>query len=691
MSDRLSVLSKRLTLTIAGCLLGAAACRSPEADAPLPAADVPVFVISIDTLRSDRLPAYGYSRIKTPAIDAMRRDALLFANAFSHVPLTLPAHASIFTGAVPPKHRVRDNIGYVLDPAAQTLAETLAANGYRSGAAVSSYVLRRSSGIAQGFDFYDDELDYEATDNETSAERGGDRTREVLERWIEGESGSRLFGFLHLYEPHAPYRGGYDAEVERADAIVGRFLDFLKRRGLYDRSLIVILSDHGEGLGDHGEDEHGIFVYRESLQVPLLVKLPGNVRGGEKVDTLASLVDVSPTILKRIGLNMTGTNGIDGTDLLETKPGVSKTHYAETYYPRLHYGWHELRSMIDLDHHFIEAPVSELYRHRTDPAESKNLADSERRTAFELRQRLDRYPPQFQPPSAVDPEDQRKLAALGYLGSTAPAGASLPDPKLKIGTVRDLRAGMELLLSGRNAKAAEHFARFVAANPDVIDAWWMWGQSLRGAGRREEALTRFQSALRRFPSHTNLALSTADLLFEMGRYDEARRHAELALTRDGVLARELLARMELKRGNRDAAQRELMLAHQLEPARTGTMMLLADAAKRRRDHAQELSWLDRAQSEVAKRRLRPIRGLEFRRGEALLSLQQIVEAETAFRAETTRFPDHEQAWASLAVVVAARGRRPEATALIDEALRRNPTATMKRLAAEAMDVVASNG
>lgn len=683
----MSLLSKYLALTLAFCLFSVAACRRREASVP-ETVDVPLFVISIDTLRSDRLPVYGYSRIQTPAISAFRRDAVLFANAFSHVPLTLPSHASIFTGRIPPRHGVRDNIGYVLDSAAQTLAETLAARGYRTGAAVSSYVLRRSTGIAQGFDFFDDELDYEATDIETSSERDGDRTRVALESWLEQMNGPKVFGFLHLYEPHAPYRDGYDAEVARVDAIVGRFLGFLKQRGLYDRSLIVILSDHGEGLGDHGEDEHGVFVYRESLQVPILVKLPGNVRGGATIAELAGLADVTPTILRQLGIE--GAE-FDGSDLFATKPAARRTHYAETYYTRLHYGWHELRALFDGEHHFIEAPSSELYRYRTDPAEMKNLVEAERRTTFGLRQQLKNYPQQFLPPSVVDPEDQRKLAALGYLGSTAPVGADLPDPKLKIGTIRDLRAGTDLMLGGSNEKAAAHFARFVAANPDVVDAWWMWGQSLRRAGRRDEALKRFQSALQRFPAHTNLALSTADLLFEMGRYDQARRHAELALARDGVLAREFLGRMEMKRGNREAAERELILAHQLEPRRSSTMILLADAVAKRGDRGEELSWLDRARSEIEKRRLKPARGLEFRRGEALLSLGRVPEAEAAFRAETTRFTDHEQAWASLAVVVAARGGRAEAKELIEEAVRRNPTPTMKRLAAEAMEVVSSDG
>ena len=212
------------------------------------------------------------------------------------MPLTLPSHASLFTGLLPYQHGVRDNLGYRLGKDHPTLATRLKASGYATGAAISAIVLDRGTGIGEGFDFYDDAIEArESAQAIGQLQRSGDDTRRRLESWIGSRpSDGRLFAFFHLYEPHSPYdppeplkgryrSNPYDGEVAAADAITGRFLDFLRERKIYDRALIVFLSDHGEGLGDHGEDEHGIFLYREAIRIPLFVKLPGGRRAGERV------------------------------------------------------------------------------------------------------------------------------------------------------------------------------------------------------------------------------------------------------------------------------------------------------------------------------------------------------------------------------------------------------------------------
>ena len=218
---------------------------------------------------------YGYAGVETPVLSAFRKEAILFERAYSHVPLTLPSHGSIFTGTLPAVHGLRDNLGYTLNPKVPTLAELLKTNGYATGGAISSIVLNGGSGIGRGFDFYEDTVEpKEANQALSRVQRSGAETEQLLARWLEAQPPDRpLFAFLHLYEPHTPYEPPepyagrylsqpYDGEIAYADELVGRFLEVLKKKGLYDRALVVVLSDHGEGLGEHGEDEHGIFLYR---------------------------------------------------------------------------------------------------------------------------------------------------------------------------------------------------------------------------------------------------------------------------------------------------------------------------------------------------------------------------------------------------------------------------------------------
>lgn len=272
----------------------------------------PVILISVDTLRSDRLPFYGYGKVETPALSALRADSILFERAYTHVPLTLPAHVSIFTGLLPDGHGVHDNLGYRVDPKVPTLAELLKKAGYATGGAVSSVVMSGTSGVGRGFDLWDDDIvPTRAHQAISRVQRPGDEAEASVERWLDGQK-APFFAFLHLYEPHAPYEppepfksrypDPYDGEIATSDAIVGRFLDFLKRKGLYDGALIVFLSDHGEALGEHGESEHGVFLYREVLQVPLLVKLPGGRNRGQSVATPVPLSDVLATIGKAVDL-----------------------------------------------------------------------------------------------------------------------------------------------------------------------------------------------------------------------------------------------------------------------------------------------------------------------------------------------------------------------------------------------------
>src|SRR5262245_8823699 len=333
--------------------LGVAACARGSAPN---AAGAPVILISVDTLRADRLPAYGYAGLKAPALDALAKDSLLFERAYSHYPVTLPSHSTLFTGLLPPQHGVRNNVGYALPERFVTLAERLQAAGYRTGAVVSSMVLRADTGIAQGFQSFEAPSAARLRNpSHAFPQTQGDASLDKALRWLGGvQPGERVFLFLHLFDPHAPYAPPepykseyaaqpYDGEVAYTDSLIARFVATLKQMGLYDRALVLFVSDHGEGLLDHGEQEHGIFLYREALQVPLLLKLPGGRRGGERVARPVGLVDVVPTLIGLLGLP--ADPELPGRSLLAAEQGgAERVIYAESFFGREQYGFSELRS-----------------------------------------------------------------------------------------------------------------------------------------------------------------------------------------------------------------------------------------------------------------------------------------------------------------------------------------------------------
>jgi len=672
-------------------LILASACKSETPKTP--AIETPVFIISIDTLRSDHLSAYGYREAVQPVIDAFRRDSILFASAFSQCPQTLVAHASMFTGLIPPNHGVRDNLGYILGNSVPTIASILSEQGYDTGASVSTYVLRRATNVGKGFTSYDDTLDYASSNVKSHAERDGERARQGLEKWIQQTRRRKIFGFLHLYEPHAPYlppaeyrthRDPYDNEIGYADAIVGRFLSSLRSAGLYDDALIILTSDHGEGLGDHGEDEHGVFLYREAIQIPLLVKLPKNHRAGESITTPVSLVDLAPTILAVLGV--VSSVRFDGEDVLKASL-PERVVYAESYFARLHFGWHHLRSGIGRDFHYIEAPTSELFQYRTDPAERSNIASSFRRELSSLQASVSRIEEKFTPPASVDQEDQRRLASLGYLGGGATSSGVLPDPKTKTEVLRELRRSVDQIHQGNTLVAVERLSTFIDKNPDLADGFIYLSQALVTARRPAEAVKVLQRGLRHHPSNSALALAAAELLLGQRKLEEAKAHAELTLKSDPILAHVLLGKIAMTRGEWINAERELRSALALEPQRSDTLKLLAYSLKRQKRRDEQLQALEQAQREIETRNLAPIPGLNFDRGEALLAMSRVGEAEQAFRKETVSFPQYHQAWASLALVVGAQGRREEARQILMSAADRFGDRKMLQIALECFEIM----
>ena len=662
--------------------------------APKPAG--PIVLISIDTLRADRLPAYGYRAIQTPAIDALVQDGVLFAQAYAHSPQTLPSHASILTGRLPFQHGVRDNLGFALKDGQPTLAGQLRALGYATAGFVSAYVLRRETGIAQGFDTFDDQLPPASSEvGMGDVQRAGAATIAAAERWLDTNGSSRFLLFLHLYEPHTPYTpperyarlAPYDGEVAYTDELVGTFVASLKRRGLYEDALIVLTSDHGEGLGDHGEQEHGLFLYRETIQVPLVVKLPGRRGAGRRVSTPVQHVDLLPTILTLAGGSVPA--GLPGRVLAPSFEGGALPEqglYAEALYPRYHFGWSELYSLTDAQFRFIRAPRDELYDVERDPGERRNLAGERSSTAGAMRRALERLLAgvPVDAPSAVSEEARERLQALGYVGSqtatAAGAGAdTLPDPKDKVAVLERYRAALELVRSGHTPAAVRAFEGIAAENPGMADVWDELGGLLLREGRLAEAVEAYKREVQATPHNPAALVSVAQALVQLGKPDDAAVQARAALellppqeSRWRAAAHVVLMRVALARKDPGAARDEASRARQADPESP-----LPDFAEGLilYESGQYAGAVTRFEAALALSRTRTFQVPELRYylGDSLGRLERYAEAEPVLRDQIRLFSSDLRARASLAMLYRAQGRAAESDRTIAELLRVAPT------------------
>jgi choline-sulfatase len=417
---------RSLTLT-AGAALAIAALALAAVGLPARraarAARGPIVLISIDTLRADHLPIYGYAKVRTPHIDALAAESAVFEYAWSHSPQTLPSHTSILSGQLPFEHGVRDNSGFTVKPAQWLLQRALQGAGWQTGGFVSAYVLRSATGIGQGFDRYDADLPTASPEASIGQiQRDGAETLAAATRWLDARTDSKFFLFVHFYEPHKPYSPParyamytpYDGEIAYADELVGLLLDRLRARGVYDSATIVLLADHGEGLGDHGEQEHGLFLYHETTHVPLVIKTPGDP--ARRVAAPVQHIDLAPTLLDIAGLPKPASlRGRSLRPLLDGTGTIPDTGiYAEALYSRYHFGWSELYSLTDSRYRLIRAPRDELFDLQRDAGESTSVAVERPQVRQAMRGAIDALVAgtRMTAPSAVSEDDRRRLAAL---------------------------------------------------------------------------------------------------------------------------------------------------------------------------------------------------------------------------------------------------------------------------------------
>ncbi|MDQ1346913.1 MAG: choline-sulfatase [Acidobacteriota bacterium] len=701
-----------IAVAVAAGAVCAAGCRS-RAESPL--GDLPagvrreslnVLLVTLDTTRADRIGVYGRplggSPPETPVLDRLAGEGALFLHASSVTPLTLPAHATILTGLLPGAHGVRDNGGFRLAEERKTLAEAFAAAGFRTGGFVSAYVLDHKWGIAQGFERYFDDFDLEKTKTLSLGEiqRPGNETIAEATKWIDslategGGAGERFFAWVHLYDPHTPhtppepwksrYPGAlYNAEVAWTDSLVGRLLDHLEGRGLRQRTVVMVVGDHGESLGDHGEAEHGFFIYRPTSWVPLIVDAPFAGARQRVVSTPVGQQDLAPTLLELAGV-AGGLEQGQGSSLVPLlaggvdPPGSLPRGYSEIFLPRLHYGWSELRSLRRDRWHFIEAPRAELYDIAADPGENHNLADAERRVVRELRAELAALDATVQPPAAgsapveEDEETMRALAALGYIGGQAPdtdkSFRDLPDPKDRLDVYAKMSRARGLSRAKDSAEAITLLREVLAEDPEVVDAWFTLGNVYFRQSDWERAAENYRETLKRRPEHDWAMIGLADTFVARGDIDAAvtgyRRYLEADPKNAQILYR--LAQVELDAGRDADAERGLKQTLEVEPKTARAEVGLAVVAFRRQDAVAAHAALDRALAIDPK-----AKHARYNRALLFEAEGRAADAAAAYRQEIADHPTNFKAFFNLGRLLEATGDPVGALAALRSAVAVN--------------------
>jgi choline-sulfatase len=647
-------------------------------------------LVSIDTLRADHLPLYGYSRGSTPAIDTLGREGIVFDSVYSHCPLTLPAHASMLTGLIPPHHGVHDNAGFTLKPGTRTLATRFREAGRVTGAAVSAFVMRSATGIGQGFDWYDDRVLQDASvEDMGSQDRDGAAAVASLLGWIEAQGDRRFFAFLHLYEPHTPYtppspykerfaESPYDGEIAYADELVGRLLARLRAKGALDHTVVAVTADHGEGLGQHGEHEHGFFLYRETVRVPLILRLPGAAHAGRRVSATAAQVDLPATLLDLAGVPAADMDGVSLRLAIAGGRGPDRPVYSETFFPRYHFGWSKLLSTTEGRFRYIRAPRPELFDEANDPAETTNVSAEHPATAHAMDAWLETQVPvgDLAGPSQVDPETTQRLEALGYVGGGGPVATPGPlaDPKDKVAVFEAYKSALRLRNEGKDAEAVTALRGVVADSPGMLDAWQTMGLALARLGRVPEAVKALKMALRLDPSRAAVHLALAKVYEVTGQAGLREKHAlAAALTAPGE-GYEILATLRLGQNRPAEAAEAARRSLAADPSRVMGHYVLAVVAQRAGRCEEAVPEFKKAAEAQRLHKGLVVRGLHSGLGDCLARAGREAEAEKEFRTEIEALPYTTDGRVGLAALYWSQSRDAEARTVLEGVVTANPRA-----------------
>jgi len=598
---------KSVGLLIIAAMVPACGAGADAQSARKPASQPNVFLVTIDTLRADHLHCYGYESIQTPALDNLAKDGVRFAQAFTPSPITNTSHISILTGLLPSTHGVMD-FAMPLTTDYPLWAELLKKRGYHTGAFIGSIVLDSHNfapGLDRGFDFYDNFP--EVAPNKSRWERLERRGEDVAHRaetWLTAHPGGPKFVWVHFYDPHDPYDPPppfarmyenrlYDGEIAYADSVLAEFVAFLKKKGWYDDSIVILVGDHGEGLGEHHEETHGAFLYDSTLHVPLIVKLQSQKYAGRVVEAQVRTTDILPTVVDLLRIHPPGR--FDGASLLSmlgvaaTTQTAGRTAFAETNYP-LRFGWAPLRSVRDEGFKFIEAPKPELYNLRSDPLELTNTYAPWDGSVQKFRAMLSdskrKIPVRAPSAASVSKNTIAELEALGYLGrgdltssTNVPEPTLLPDPKDKIEELNLLHKAMIAFEDGRSIEARAALERAVDLDPNSPTALRQLADFEFQAGEFAKAAEHLKRLLALHFDDSVTAFHLGQALVREGNLAGAREALGTSLKFNPAQfdARLLLGQVCLDEKDAKAAEDQFEAALLIEPQNSAAQLWLAKA------------------------------------------------------------------------------------------------------------------
>ncbi|MGB8951743.1 MAG: sulfatase-like hydrolase/transferase [Candidatus Aminicenantales bacterium] len=555
-----------------------------------------VLLITIDTLRADRVGYSGYP-IETPNLDFLADKGACFMNAVCQVPLTLPSHASIFTGTNPPFHQVKNNGTYYVKGNLTTLAEILKEKAYTTAAFIGAFPLHSQFGLNQGFDLYDDHFKNPEYLKGYEPQRIAEEVHQRAAQWLRRNGQRKFFVWVHYYDPHLPYTppppfdkdsaSPYEGEIAYTDVYVGKLLDLLKEKEVYKNTLIIIVGDHGEGLGDHREDTHGIFLYDTTLKVPLIFHCPDVIPEGTAIQSQVRTIDIFPSILEILKISVPEyCQGKSLVSLMEGRP-IEMDSYAETYLPLLACGWSELKALRTNKWKFIRAPHPELYDLENDPLERDNLAEKEKDRLDQWQKKLEAVEKKIsvhedpQPIRRLTPEEKEKLAALGYIGESGSGKTvrtSNIDPKDKIHIFEETQKAEMALSRGELERAEEILKKLVAQEPENPMIHHSLGKAFQKLEEWEKSIEEFKMALGingdDYYSHYALAVS----YHQTGREKEAIQEARIVLSYLGKHLNSLLLLADIY-GTAGAYKEGAGFLHkalEIEPENVRLRLLYAD-------------------------------------------------------------------------------------------------------------------
>ena len=658
-----------------------------------PTAPKHVLVITIDTLRADHLGSYGYHFARTPRLDQLAREGVRVEHAVSAAPITLPSHTSLFTGLYPPAHGVRDNGSYRVPDEVTTLAEVLQKKGYATQAFVSALVLHHRYNLDQGFDGYDDNLWNEDEPKmfmirERPARRTVQRVIDWLHAWSAKSQSERkpFFLWVHLFDPHQPHTPGaadaalsvtpYDAEIASADRQVGRLLDALREQGVLDDTLVVFTADHGESLGEHGEQTHAVFIYESTIHVPMIFRHPATLPPGTVYRGDARGVDLFPTVLSMLGYPIPRNQGFDLSRALEGKaPPPGKPQYSESLLAQLGFGMAPLFGVRDGPWTYIRAPRPELYDRAVDPGERKNLLDTEaddhERQATELAGDLDRILLESKKfgiratANPLDEETTEMLQALGYIGeaSTRKAVQDM-DPKDGIKIYAMLERGRHLARDLQFEQAKATLEELLELVPTHVSARNTLALCESRLGNDDAAVAQYLRSLADEPHQPRVMTALAQIYLKRGELDLADAKLSEALRLNPDFVEAMLARgfLELKRQRPEEAERWYARALQTDPAYPRAYLEYGGLYFRQGDYADARTWYERAVEKWPKNFQ-----ATFQAGVCSHRMRQNEEAEKYFKRAQEIRPDAWEPFYNLACSKAVQGDVGGALAYLDRA------------------------